>query len=94
MKSSLYLGQGLYRGVGLEDEGLDPLHLVGNGRCPLELLEDGPDARGVHVVTAAGLTLSWPGASFTAGVSVDMTSALACLLSSLEGSSSWRLGYQ
>ena len=58
MKNSPYLGQGLHRGVGLEDEELNPLHPVGNGRRPLELLKDGFDAMGVHVVTAAGLTAS------------------------------------
>ena len=77
VKNSPYLGQGLYRSVGLEDEGLDPLHPVGNGRCPLEFLEDGLDALGVHVVTAAGLTASRPGACFTASVCVDMTGLMA-----------------
>ena len=77
MKNSPYLGQGLHRGVGLEDEGLDPLHPVGNGRRPLELLKDGLDALGVHVVTNAGLTASGPGAGFAASVCVDMTGLMA-----------------
>ena len=77
MENSPYLGQGLHRGVGLEDVGLDPLHPVGNGRRPLELLEDGLDTLGIHVVTAAGLTASGPGACFAASVSVDMTGLMA-----------------